>query len=98
MCETAWYKVNILLLIAPLHFLNCAKMAQIVTFRRMRLAGTLGNLSHLSSSKIKLLNSSRTNVQTRPCILFPFSRKIFKRKGLSEQLSTFFPVFNTTFK
>lgn len=97
MCQAIWYKANILLLTAPLHFLNCAKMAQIVTFRRMRLAGTLGNLSHLSPSNIKLPNSSRTNVQTRPCILFPFSEKIL-RKGLSVQLSTFYPVFNPTLK
>lgn len=80
MFKTVWYKANILLLIAPFHFLNCAKMAQIVTFRRIGLAGTLGNLGHLSHLKIKLPNSSGTNVQTRPCILFPFSEKILKNK------------------
>lgn len=72
MCKNVGYKANILLLNLPFQFLNCVKMTQIINFSKMRLAGTLGHLSHLSPSKIKLPNSGGTNVQTRFCILFYF--------------------------
>lgn len=53
-------------------------MTQILSFRKMKLPGTLSDLSHLSPPKIKLVNSSGKNVQTKFCIVFSFSEKIGK--------------------